>query len=231
VTTAGKDRLGLNPPSLGLSVYRRAALEGIGWFHPARAEDLDSTLALTRAGWSTRFVAGAGADNLVVSRPGDYWRQHLRWARDLLHAARPQRGRQAPPTFARRLETWMFVAGYLDRVLLLGAAGLAAVGALPVWVPAAYLALRGLEVMVALLKARVGREAPSYLLATSLLFTLDVLASFAALFVFPWRQQRVWRSPRRAVAEADAVGQPFAPGPEELAVSPAAGRPRQDVHG
>jgi hypothetical protein len=125
----------------------------------------------------------------------------------------------------------MFVAGYLDRVLLLGAAGLAAVGALPVWVPAAYLALRGLEVMVALLKARVGREAPAYLLATSLLFTLDVLASFAALFVFPWRQQRVWRSPRRAVAEAGALGPPVVPTTEELAASAAGGEPAQDVHG
>lgn len=209
VTSAAKDRLDLNPPSLGFSVYRRAALEEIGWFRPdANDEDTDSTLALTWTGWRTRFVPDAVADNLVVDRWTDYWRQHLRWAGSFLDAARPAERRRTAP-LGRQLELWLFRAGYLDRVVLVAACAFAAVGALPVWAPGAYLALPAVEVVVALGRAGVGRRAWSFLLATAAVFPLDVLASLAAVAVHPRRRQRLgWESPRRPVpetAQADAI--------------------------
>jgi glycosyltransferase involved in cell wall biosynthesis len=204
VTSAGKDRLGLNPPSLGLCVYRRAALEDIGWFSVAHADDTASTIELTRAGWSTRFVPDAVADNLVVSRPADYWRQHVRWARHLLGGGRAPSRRARQPR-AQRLENVLFAVGYVDRLFVLAAVGLAAAHALTFWVPLAYLALPALEVLVALLKARTWRELPAYFFATTVLFPLDLLASLAAVAVWPLPRGRSGWRPRRNVAAARRV--------------------------
>jgi hypothetical protein len=87
-------------------------------------------------------------------------------------------------------------AAYLDRVLLCGAAAAAAAGAIPAWVPAGYLGLRGIEVLVALQKAGVRREAPHFVLAAALFFPLDVLAASVAFVAYPWRERGGWRSPR-----------------------------------
>jgi hypothetical protein len=200
ITATAKDRLDLNPPSLGLCVYRRSALNEIGWFSRTGAEDTDSSLALTRAGWRTRFVNAAIAESLVVSRPRDFWSQRLRWTGHLLDASR-SRGRRrtdrsARTPLRRRIEGTIVSAAYLDRVLLCGAAAAAAAGAIPAWVPAGYLGLRGVEVLVALQKAGVRRQAPGFVLAAALFFPLDVLAASVAFVAYPWRERRGWRSPR-----------------------------------
>src|SRR5262249_51234219 len=111
VTSAGKDRLDLNPPILGgACAYRRSALVQIGGFRPgAPGEDVKSTVALTRAGWRTRFVPDASADNNVVHAWRDYWRQHIRWARSLFDSAGPARRRapvQISVPLGRRIELW-----------------------------------------------------------------------------------------------------------------------------
>jgi cellulose synthase/poly-beta-1,6-N-acetylglucosamine synthase-like glycosyltransferase len=200
ITSAGKDRLNLNPPILGFGAYRGAALRALDPFRPeARAEDADSTVELTRAGWRTRFAPQAVADNLVVERWADYWRQHLRWASNLLDAAPARKGPVRAP-LARRVELWLMAAGYLDRVALVGAVALGVVGGLPLWVAPAYLALTGASVLVALARGGAGREAPRFVLATLAFFALDVVASLAAIVSYPFRKNVGWL-PRRGFSD------------------------------
>lgn len=199
ITSAGKDRLGLNPPASGFSAYRRSALEQIGFFEVAgRGEDLVATVALTRAGWRTRFAPESVADNIVVHRLRDYWRQHLRWARSTFDATRrqPRRGPRGP--LRQRVESWAMSTGYVDRLALLVAVVLVATGTLPPWIPPAYLAVIALGVTVALLKAGVSaRRAPLFAASTAAFFALDVIASVVALPSYARPLTRGWRSPAR----------------------------------
>ena len=97
ITSAAKDRLGLNPPALGwASCYRREALTAVGGFRAESVgEDVVASNALTRAGWRTRFVSAAVVHGDVPQGVGDYWHQHVRWARGL-HGAAPSGPSRAP---------------------------------------------------------------------------------------------------------------------------------------
>ena len=200
ITAAGKDRLDLNPPASGYSAYRRSALESVGWFEPSgRGEDVVATVALTRAGWRTRFAPEAVADNVVVQRLRDYYSQHARWARSAFDATRsqPRHGPRGP--LARRIETWAMSTGYVDRAALLLGIALVAAGELPAWVPPAYLGVIALGVGTALAKAGVdARRAPLYAASTVAFFALDVAASVAALPAAVRPLTQGWRSPTRA---------------------------------
>jgi cellulose synthase/poly-beta-1,6-N-acetylglucosamine synthase-like glycosyltransferase len=202
VTSAGKDRLDLNPPMLGgACAYRRSALAQVGGFRPgAHGEDVESTVALTRAGWRTRFVPDAVADNIVVHTWRDYWRQHIRWARSLFDAGRQQTGRVPGPNLAplaRRIELWVLSAGYADRVALVAAAILAGVGIISVWIPVAYLVTILPGLLIGLVKARTGLRAPAYLAWTIAFFALDIGASLTAVLAHLRRAPRVWLRPER----------------------------------
>lgn len=199
VTSAAKDRLDLNPPVCGgCSAYRRSALEQAGGFGPGPGEDVRITVALTLAGWSTRFVRAAVVDETVVHRSDDYWHQHVRWGRNLFATAsrRPPSGRTRAP-LDRRIETWMLSAGYADRLIVLAALSLVATGRLPLRFPAAYLTVRGAEVGVALLRAGVGRQAPRFVASVAAFFPLDVVASVASALGHLRRAPRTWRHPQR----------------------------------
>jgi len=203
VTSAGKDRLGLNPPTFGAAAYRRRALEAIGGFPVVPVGvDVAASRSLTRQGWRTRFVPASVAENIVVSEVGDYWRQHVRWARGVFrtpaHGQTPFRG-----TAPQRLETWAAAIGYGDRLVFLVAAVGAIAGALPWWLPILYLAAPGLEILAASLKAGVRRGLPRVLLATVLLFAVDLVASLAAVAVHAGRRPYRWQSPRRVPAGMD----------------------------
>jgi cellulose synthase/poly-beta-1,6-N-acetylglucosamine synthase-like glycosyltransferase len=209
VTSAAKDRLDLNPPMLGgACAYRRTALTQIGGFRPgAHGEDVESTVALTRAGWRTRFVPAARADNIVVQAWRDYWRQHIRWARSLFDTAAPvgrsARGRASVP-IGRRLELGILSTGYLDRVALLAAAALAGAGLITAWIPLVYLASIVPGLLVAVWRAGTGIRAPAYLAWTAIFFALDVGASLAALLHHLRRSPRIWVRPERfQAASAD----------------------------
>ena len=104
VTSAAKDRLDLNPPTLGgAALYRRVALDEVGWLGSAASgDDVRASVALTRAGWRTRFVPVPIADNAVAERWRDYWRQHVRWARDVFETAGGVSAPRARPSRARR---------------------------------------------------------------------------------------------------------------------------------
>ena len=204
VTSAGKDRLGLNPPTFGAAAYRRCAIEAIGGFPVVSAGvDVAASRSLTRQGWRTRFVQAAVAENTVVSEVGDYWRQHIRWARGGFGTSAQKRSRFRG-TAPQRIETWAAAIGYGDRLVFLVAAAGAIAGALPWWLPILYLAAPGVEILAASLKADVRRGLPRVLLATVLLFAADLMASLAAVAVHAARRPHRWHSPRPRPASAES---------------------------
>lgn len=82
VTSAGTDRLGLNPPTLGASAYRRTALDAIGGFPLVPVGiDVATSARIARRHWRIRFVRSAVAGNTLVATLRQYWRQHVRWSR------------------------------------------------------------------------------------------------------------------------------------------------------
>lgn len=197
VTSSAKDRLGLRPPTLGAAAYRRTALEQLGGFADgAPGGDIRISLALARLGWDTCFVRAAVVDNLVVEQLGDYWHQHLRWARNLFSSRRGGADAPALPVLLR-LEEWAVSAGYVDRLALAAVLALGVFEELPLWVAAAYLTIVAVEVVVAVAKAGAARRLPRYLVATAALSGLDVVASLAASVAHLFRRPRVWRQPRR----------------------------------
>jgi cellulose synthase/poly-beta-1,6-N-acetylglucosamine synthase-like glycosyltransferase len=210
VTSAGKDRLGLNPPTLGASAYRLEALRQVHFFpRVPQGEDVGITVALTRAGWTTRFVPDAIAESATVRTLGEYWRQHIRWSRGSFSAIGPpqvkttavrleprKRLRLASGRmFARRVEMYALSASYLDRVALLASVALVAVDALPLWLPAAYLGLAAVEAYTAL---RIARVPPHpYLASVAVMFPIDAIASVAAALLHALRRPSQWQSPSR----------------------------------
>jgi glycosyltransferase involved in cell wall biosynthesis len=198
VTSAAKDRLGLDPPMLGGgSMYRRKSLAEIGDFpESAFAEDLETALRLARAGWRTRFVPDALVDNLVAAGWHDYWEQHLRWTRGLYRAAEPGL-RGGTLSARRRIEQALQTAGYLDRIVLGGALLLAAAGRLRPALPAGYVALLAAEVVVGGVKAGAGRHLPRFLVATAVVFPVDAGGTLVATAIHLARRPLRWRSPRR----------------------------------
>jgi hypothetical protein len=196
VTSGGADRLGLNPPTLGAAAYRRTALDGSGGFPLVPiGVDVATSGRIIHRGWRTRFVATAVADNTVASRVRHFWRQHIRWSRGVWSTPRTE-GPPAGSSWAQRLETLAATIGYGDRLVFAAAAGGAAAGALPVWVPGLYLAVPGLEIVAALGKAGVGRRMPRFLFAGIVVFAADLGASLAAAFAHLVRRPYRWHHPR-----------------------------------
>jgi 1,2-diacylglycerol 3-beta-glucosyltransferase len=198
VTSAGKDRLRLNPPTLGGSAYRRTALNAVGHFPPGPGQDVKVTVALTRAGWRTRFVPDAIVETEVVSRWGDYWHQHIRWARNLFAARKTPPNRTVGIGLPLRIETWILSTGYADRLAFLAGVWLAATSRLSRRLPAAYLAVATADVAVALFKAGAARQFPRVFFSTAAFFPLDVAASLAATGAHLLGRPRAWRKPERA---------------------------------
>jgi len=198
VTSAGKDRLGLNPPALGgLACYRRQALEAVGGF-PADSlgEDVEVTNALTGAGWETRFVPTAKVASRIPERVGEYWHQHIRWSRGLFDAL-PHGAHQPTVPARRRVEAWLLATGYLDRIALGGAAFMAGMGLLPTGVPAGYLALTAVEAVIALGRAPHVTNRAKFIAAAAGMFPVDLAASLAGSVLQMSGRSRAWhgRSP------------------------------------
>ena len=204
VTSAGTDRLGLNPPTHGAAAFRRTALEQSGGFPVAPAGvDVATSFSLIRRGWRTRFVASAVADNIVVSNVSNYWRQHVRWSRAVFRVVNSDK----PPvtvSLPQRLEMSAASIGYGDRLIFAVAIVGTVAGVLPLWVPLLYLAVPGLEIVAALLKAGVRRSIPRFLLATMVFFVADLAGSVAAVVIHVGRRPYRWHSPRWVQADGDA---------------------------
>ena len=204
VTSAGTDRLGLNPPTHGAAAFRRTALEQSGGFPVAPAGvDVATSFSLIRRGWRTRFVASAVADNIVVSNVSNYWRQHVRWSRAVFRVVNSDK----PPvtvSLPQRLEMSAASIGYGDRLIFAVAIVGTVAGVLPLWVPLLYLAVPGLEIVAALLKAGVRRGIPRFLLATMVFFVADLAGSVAAVVIHVGRRPYRWHSPRWVQADGDS---------------------------
>jgi cellulose synthase/poly-beta-1,6-N-acetylglucosamine synthase-like glycosyltransferase len=204
ITSAARDRVDANPIVLGASVYRRSALEAVGLLPDVTSgEDVAVSLALTRAGWRTRFVRAAVVDEHVVATLADYWRQHIRWLRNSASRVGTSARVRCGP-LARRAEALMATLSYADRLAFLAAAILAVIGALPWWLPATYVAVLSIEVSVALAKAGIGLRAPVFLFSAACCLPLDVAASLAGIALHLARRPRLWVSPARRASEAHA---------------------------
>jgi cellulose synthase/poly-beta-1,6-N-acetylglucosamine synthase-like glycosyltransferase len=218
VKSAGKERLRLNPPTLGAAAYRKAALDQIGGFPVVpHGVDVAVTVALTHAGWTTRFIPEAVVETGLIRTVREYWTQHLRWSRGSFaalsarpaQAMRPARVVSSGVTSSRlrlrRLEAWVMCANYADRILLLGALAVAALGALPFWLPVGYLLMPALETWAAVSRAEVAGRG-RYMIWTVLLFPFDAASSVAAAMIHAARRPARWRSPERHAAPGPPVG-------------------------
>ncbi len=166
VTLAGKDRLGANPPAIGaLCAFRREALEASGGFPAASAEDICLSMQLANHGWRSRWLRRAVArEDVPVTMPA-FLQQRQRWSRGLI----------ASSTSAGRLEDLFVAAGYLDRLVLAAACALSWFGAIPLWLPAAYLVAPVAATLTALWRARAANPA-AFLAAL-------VIMAFADLYI------------------------------------------------
>lgn len=204
ITSAAKERLGLNPPALGwFACYRPAALEQIGGFvDDSLGEDVQATTALVGAGWQTRFVPTAWVLGEVPTGLSGFGRQRVRWARGLHDSAPTELG--GGLSAVDRLEAWLHAAGYADRMLVLGAGFLVVAGGLSGWVPAAYLGVTGAQALLALTRAGRLGSAPRFLAALAVMFGADVATAVTGSALQILRYRRTWHSPRRASRDSAA---------------------------
>jgi cellulose synthase/poly-beta-1,6-N-acetylglucosamine synthase-like glycosyltransferase len=175
VTQAGKERLRLNPTTLGGNcVYRRSAIRQAGGFAAGSfSEDIEISLTLAGAGWRTRFCRNAVARSALVDSLQRYWNQRSRWTRGLYRSTRR----------ASRLEGVVVSAGYLDRLAFIAALALVITGNLhPVW-PALYLLTPVAAAFCGLWRADVSLPDAAYILAWSIpMFAVDIAVTLVATF-------------------------------------------------
>lgn len=198
VTSAGKDRLGLNPPTLGAAAYRRTALVACGGFPDIPSgEDVAASLALVGQGWQTRFVPTAIVDNRVTERLGDFWRQHRRWNRGAAAAHRAGRGGRHRG-WGQRLEEIAAASGFADRLIFAAALAGTVLGLVPLWAPLLYLLVPMLSIVLALRRGASLARLPRVLVALLCLFPVDAAAAATALIEESLHRPHHWRSPRRS---------------------------------
>jgi cellulose synthase/poly-beta-1,6-N-acetylglucosamine synthase-like glycosyltransferase len=194
VTSAGKDRLGLNPATNGATLYRRRALEEIGGFPQVTSgEDIWIATAMTRAGWKIRFHPEAVIDNTVVQSWNDYWKQHVRWSRNLFSSSAARSGAsERAISIPQRIELLMQSAGYADRLAMLGAVVFAAIGRIPFWIPLLYGLVIAAQLVTALTKAGEGSRTLRFLAWSGVFYAVDVAATIASVFLHILRRPRRW---------------------------------------
>lgn len=180
VTMAAKDRLRLDPPITGVGfAVRRAALDQVGGIPAGRlVEDVELGMALTAAGWRLRWLCEAVVHENVAADWDTFRQQRNRWGRGLLQSTRR----------LRTVEDLFVASGYLDRLVLVIAAGMAAAGLLPLWMPAIGLLAPASAAMLALSRGGA-RPIASFVGAAIVMFGADLLISVrtavAQLFGLP----------------------------------------------
>ena len=199
VTSAGKNRLGLNPATNGGTLYRSRALEEIGGFPQVTSgEDIWIATAMTRAGWKIRFLPGAVIDNTVVRSWNDYWKQHVRWSRNLFSSSAARSGAsEGAIGIPQRIELLMQSAGYADRLAMLGAVVFAAIGRIPFWIPILYGSIIATQLVAAVTKAGERSRAFRFLAWSGAFYAVDVAATIASVFLHILRRPRRWTQAAR----------------------------------
>lgn len=167
VIQTARQQLGWSPPAIGANcMYRSAALEQIGGFpQAATSEDVETSFALVRRGWRTSYRPGAVVTTSVPTTLSGFWRQRQRWTRGLHRAGWRAGG----------LSSVLVAAGYVDRLILLGAT-VAAFGGVSLLWPMLYFVGPGLAVLIAL--RRSGEPGwVRVILACPPMFIVDVLST------------------------------------------------------
>jgi cellulose synthase/poly-beta-1,6-N-acetylglucosamine synthase-like glycosyltransferase len=182
----------------------------------ALLEDSDLTLALTLAGWRTRFAAESVSEHNAPLTVGGYARQHLRWNRGFHQVAG---GRLGAVWSSRRialplkLELTFFAFGYADRLALL--AGLAfTLGDLarpglfnfPLFVWAIYFGVPALEMVTALLLARERPAVFLRLIFVPAFFVLDILIAVWSTVESLLRRPLRWGATERVTPAPASTG-------------------------
>jgi cellulose synthase/poly-beta-1,6-N-acetylglucosamine synthase-like glycosyltransferase len=155
-------------------------------------EDSDLTLALTLAGWRTRFAPESVSDHNAPLTVGGYLRQHLRWNRGFHQVAGGRLGavwRNGRLSLPLKLELSFFALGYADRIALLAALIFTLVDLVrpslfgfPPFVWAIYFGVPALEMVTALVLAHERPAAFLRLIYVPAFFVLDiVIAAWSAV--------------------------------------------------
>lgn len=205
ITIQAKDRLELAPAILGANcAYRRAALAEVGNFRPgALLEDSDLTLKLIRAGWHIRFLPQAVSYHQVPETVVGYWRQHTRWARGFNEVAREQGLStlfEADLPLALRLELTTFALGYLDRLALVLALGLAVLkkwSHFPVWIIILNLLTPFIQIAVALKIERAPLQLWRQLVWVPVFFLLDIGMAVNGLWSTLKGKPKIWEERKK----------------------------------
>lgn len=172
VIQTARCRLGLNPPAVGAHrAFRTAALSELPGFPsvPSLAEDLETTAALARAGWQTRFRPDAVVSTHVPETLSGFLDQRRRWATGVFWNAMRRPG-------------WLSAlgaVGYFERAVVALLIPAIFAGIVPWWWLAVYLAGPGLHLAIAFRRARV-REPWRHLGAATLMFPVDVAVTCRA---------------------------------------------------
>ena len=146
VNQAARDRLGMNPHAVGAqSVYRTTALAALGGFpqREALSEDVETSFAIMKNGWRTRFQRNAVVTTDVPSRLADFWLQRERWTCGLYQAMWRAPG----------LAGIAAAMGYIDRFLFLGLVVAAVLGDASWFWPLVYFVGPALNIVLAVHRA------------------------------------------------------------------------------
>lgn len=209
ITMRAKDRLDLAPAMLGSNCgYRRSHLMECGGFRDgALLEDSDLTITFHKAGYKTRFAADAVACHQVPETISGYLNQHMRWGRGFNDVSKNHifsllRDREMWPSL--RFELFLFSTGYLDRVALLGAGGLAGLSLLdkrrfkfPGWVLWFALISPILQIIALFIEQHVPVSMWKRLPWVPIFFSLDAYAALRSQADALLNRPKVWNKTER----------------------------------
>lgn len=215
VTMRAKDRLNLAPALLGSNCgYRREFLSELGGFRAgAFSEDSDLTVAFYKAGFLVRFAEDAVSYQQVPQTVAGYLKQHRRWGRGLYDVARVHYQdilRNQKLSLPLRLELFLFSAGYLDRIALLGASILSALSYLSKGLvhfspQVFFIALLSpmAQIIALFIKERMPKSMWVRLPIIPVFFTLDILAAVRASLDTVFDRSRLWTKTERVIINRD----------------------------
>jgi cellulose synthase/poly-beta-1,6-N-acetylglucosamine synthase-like glycosyltransferase len=182
VIQPARDRLGLNPPAVGAHrLFRTAALSALERFPalPSLAEDLETSAALVRAGWRTRFRREAVVKTRVPEALPAFLMQRRRWTAGISWSAIHNPG----------LSSALAAAGYLERAVFVALTLAVLERAVAWWWLPVSLIGPGLHVAIAL--RRSGARSPArYLLTLVCMFAVDVAITLQGLLRSLWISRR-----------------------------------------